>query len=119
MRRRGIRNFTLNINMMNEVSIYKQAKLSEHFSLRELTKTSVKNCGWEHPFARTYRESEATLRMAGDAAGAFAQGWLLAALRSEANGEPKNSEAGADVTIVRRFHTIYFVVYIFIIIFAR
>ena len=52
---------------MKEVTINKQARLSQHLTLGELCKTSAKTAGWKHPFARTYREFEAPLRVVRDA----------------------------------------------------
>ena len=71
---------------MNNVSI----NLSEHFKLAELCKTSARTADGNIP---SHVHIENLKRLCG---------WLEM-LRSEANGQSKNSEDGADVIIARRY----------------
>ena len=64
--------------------------LSEHFTLAELCKTSARTADGNIP---SHVHIENLKRLCG---------WLEM-LRSEANGQSKNSEAGADVIIARRY----------------
>ena len=54
---------------MQEVTINKQARLSQHLTLDAggVNQNERENGRWKHPFARTYREFEATLRVVRDA----------------------------------------------------
>ena len=65
-------------------------RLTPHFSLAELCKTSAKTEDGNIP---SHAHIENLKRLCG---------WLKM-LRSEANGQSKNSEAGADVIIARRY----------------